>query len=81
MPSSDGLVRKGWHFAARRTREGAERAMAASSRRLRCPGDFRAFEGLSGCYLILATFGMRPPLEAYGKFLDAHARGHRRSDN
>ena len=75
VPSSDGLVRKGWHFAARRTREGAERAIACFQQAAEeCPGDFRAFEGLSACYLLLATFGMRPPLEVYGKFLDAHAR-------
>ena len=27
VPTSDELVRKGWHFASRRTREGAERAI------------------------------------------------------
>ena len=33
VPTSDELVRKGWHFASRRTKEGAERAMSVSSRR------------------------------------------------
>jgi DNA-binding winged helix-turn-helix (wHTH) protein len=75
VPTSDDLVRKGWHFWNRRTREGAELAIecfqqAASE----CPEDFRAFEGLSTCYLMLATFGMRLPGEVYPGFLEAHQR-------
>jgi DNA-binding winged helix-turn-helix (wHTH) protein len=75
IPTSDELVRKGWHFANRRTKEGAERAIdcfqqAASQ----CPGDFRAYEGLSTCYLMQATFGLQPPLEVYPRFLEAHQR-------
>lgn len=75
VPTSDDLVRKGWHFFNRRTREGAELAIecfqqAASE----CSEDFRAFEGLSTCYLMLATFGMRLPGEVYPGFLDAHER-------
>jgi DNA-binding winged helix-turn-helix (wHTH) protein len=75
VPTSDELVRKGWHFASRRTREGAERAIdcfqqAASQ----CPGDFRAYEGLSTCYLMQATFGIRAPIEVYPRFLEAHTR-------
>jgi adenylate cyclase len=75
VPTSDELVRKGWHFATRRTKEGAERAIACFQQAAaECPGDFRAYEGLSTCYLMLATFGMRPPHEVYGKFLEAHDR-------
>lgn len=75
VPTSDELIRKGWHFAGRRTREGADRAIACFQQAAdECPGDFRAFEGLSTSYLMLATFGMRAPLEVYSKFLDAHAR-------
>lgn len=75
VPTSEELVRKGWHFWKRRTREGAERAIecfrqAASE----CPSDFRAFEGLSTCQLMQATFGMRPPREVYPQFLAAHER-------
>jgi len=75
VPTSDELVRKGWHFASRRTKEGAERAIdcfhqAASQ----CPGDFRAFEGLSTCYLMQATFGICAPVEVYPRFIDAHNR-------
>jgi tetratricopeptide (TPR) repeat protein len=39
-----------------------------------CPSDARAFEGLSVCYLMLATFGMRSPRETYPRFLEAHER-------
>ena len=73
VPSSEELIRRGWHFWSRRTREGAERAIVCFQQAAdECPGDFRAYEGLSTCYLMLATFGMRAPLEVYPKFLDAH---------
>jgi tetratricopeptide (TPR) repeat protein len=75
VPTSDELVRKGWHFASRRTKEGAERAIECFQQAAtQHPGDFRAFEGLSTCYLMQATFGIRAPIDVYPKFLDAHAR-------
>jgi DNA-binding winged helix-turn-helix (wHTH) protein len=75
VPTSDDLVRKGWHFFNRRTREGAELAIECFQQAAaECSEDFRAFEGLSTCYLMLATFGMRLPGEVYPGFLDAHAR-------
>src|SRR5262249_8937489 len=36
--------------------------------------DARAFEGLSLCYLLLGTYGMRPPRDMYRGFLEAHAQ-------
>ena len=73
VPSSEDLIRRGWHFWSRRTREGAERAIECFRQAAEeCPGDFRAYEGLSTCYLMLATFGMRAPHEVYPKFLEAH---------
>jgi DNA-binding winged helix-turn-helix (wHTH) protein len=75
VPTSDELVRKGWHFANRRTKEGAERAIECFQHAAaQHPGDFRSFEGLSTCYLMQATFGIRAPIEVYPKFLEAHAR-------
>jgi DNA-binding winged helix-turn-helix (wHTH) protein len=75
VPTSDDLVRKGWHFWNRRTREGAELAIECFQQAAaECSEDFRAFEGLSTCYLMLATFGMRLPGEVYPGFLDAHER-------
>ncbi len=75
VPTSDDLVRKGWHFWNRRTREGAELAIECFQQAAaECSEDFRAFEGLSTCYLMLATFGMRLPGEVYPGFLEAHGR-------
>jgi DNA-binding winged helix-turn-helix (wHTH) protein len=73
VPTSEELVRKGWHFYNRRTREGAERAIECFEHAAaECPGDVRAFEGLSTCYLMLATFGMQAPGDVYPKFLETH---------
>ena len=75
VPASEELVRTGWHYWNRRTRDGADRAIDCFKRAAQeCATDFRAFEGLSTCYLMLATFGMRAPSDVYGEFLDAHAR-------
>jgi DNA-binding winged helix-turn-helix (wHTH) protein/Flp pilus assembly protein TadD len=75
VPTSDDLVRKGWHFASRRTKEGAERAIECFEQAsVQCPTDFRAFVGSSTCYLMQATFGMCSPVEVYPKFLKAHER-------
>ena len=75
VPTSDALVRKGWHFWERRTRQGFERARECFQQAAaECPSDFRAFEGLSVSYLMLATFGIRPPRDVYRDFLEAHDR-------
>jgi DNA-binding winged helix-turn-helix (wHTH) protein/Tfp pilus assembly protein PilF len=75
VPTSDDLIRKGWHFWDRRTREGAELAIDCFEQAAAvCSADFRAYEGLSTCYLMLATFGMRLPGEVYPGFLEAHER-------
>lgn len=73
VPRSDDMVRKGWHFWSQRTRDGCERAIDCFKLAIaECPSDFRAFEGLSASHLTLAVFGMRPPLEMYPRFLEAH---------
>jgi DNA-binding winged helix-turn-helix (wHTH) protein/tetratricopeptide (TPR) repeat protein len=73
VPRSDELVRQGWHFWSQRTRTGCERAIECFQRAIgESPSDFRAFEGLSAAYLALAIFGIRPPLETYPRFLEAH---------
>jgi DNA-binding winged helix-turn-helix (wHTH) protein len=75
VPTSDALVRKGWHFWDRRTRQGFERALDCFQQAVtECPSDFRAFEGLSVSYLMLATWGIRSPREMYTGFLEAHER-------
>lgn len=75
IPGADELIRKGWHLWSFRTREGGERAIACFQQAAEeAPGDDRAFEGLSASYLMLATFGIKPPRQMYPAFLDAHAR-------
>jgi tetratricopeptide (TPR) repeat protein len=75
IPQSDDLIRKGWHFARRYTREGLERAIECFDQAARADSaDARAFEGLSLCYLMLGAYGMRSPREMYCKFLAVHGR-------
>jgi tetratricopeptide (TPR) repeat protein len=75
VPKSDELVRKGWHFYSRRTREGFEHAIDCFEKAAsQCPSDFRTLEGLSASHLALAIFGMRPPRLMYDLFLQAHDR-------
>lgn len=74
VPRSDDLIKKGWHFAARHTCEGLGKAICHFQQAAEeDPGDFRAYEGMSSAYLLLATWGMRSPRETYSKFLDAHS--------
>jgi tetratricopeptide (TPR) repeat protein/DNA-binding winged helix-turn-helix (wHTH) protein len=75
VPTSEALVRKGWHFWDRRTRQGFERALECFQQAVQeCPSDFRAYEGLSATHLMMATFSIRPSFEAYPWFLEAHER-------
>lgn len=75
VPRSQDLIRRGWHFWSRRTREGFEKALVCFENAALHDGEaFRAFEGISSCYLMLGTFGMRPPREMHAGFLEAHRR-------
>lgn len=75
VPQCEDLIRSGWHYWQRHTREGFDKALrcfeqaAANS-----STDFRAYEGISRSYLMLATFAMRPPREMYRRFVEAHER-------
>jgi tetratricopeptide (TPR) repeat protein len=72
-PESEELIRTGWHFWSRRTREGFEKALECFERAaLEHKADSRAWEGISSSWLMLGTYGMRPPLEIYPGFLRAH---------
>ena len=74
VPTSDELVRRGWHFFNRRTREGFDRAIECFQQAaIDTPSDYRSFVGLSESYLALATFGMRPPRDMHRHFREAHA--------
>ncbi len=75
VPRSDPRIRRGHLFWNLRTREGFEKALACfDEAAAEDPGDFRAFEGQSICYLMLASQGMRAPREMYPRFLTAHSR-------
>jgi tetratricopeptide (TPR) repeat protein len=75
VPHSDDLVKQGWHFWSRRTREGFEKALESFEQAaVENASDFRAFEGISLCYLLLGSYGMGMPREMYSGFLQAHKR-------
>jgi tetratricopeptide (TPR) repeat protein len=75
VPHSEDLIRNGWHYWQRHTREGFEKALCCFQEAAeRSSTDFRAFEGISRCYLMLATFAMKSPREMYAAFLGAHER-------
>jgi DNA-binding winged helix-turn-helix (wHTH) protein/Flp pilus assembly protein TadD len=75
VPRSETLITRGQHFWNLRTREGFEKALECFRQAAaEGPSDFRAFEGQSVCYLMLASQGMRAPRDMYPEFLKAHAR-------
>jgi DNA-binding winged helix-turn-helix (wHTH) protein len=75
VPQSDDLIRKGWHFWNRQSREGLEKALCCFERAVAYDAaDFRAYEGIASSYLKLGTYSMRPPREMYARFLEAHQR-------
>jgi DNA-binding winged helix-turn-helix (wHTH) protein len=74
VPRSEELIKRGRHFSSRHTREGFEKAIQCFQQASdEDPNDFRAYEGISSALLMLATWGMRSPREAYAGFLDAHS--------
>jgi tetratricopeptide (TPR) repeat protein len=75
VPGSEDLIRQGWHFWSRFTREGLEKALACFQRALeQDSSDARACEGMAVAYLSLGTYGMRPSRTVYRQFLAAHRR-------
>lgn len=72
MPGSDDVIRTAWHLYYRFTREGFEASLGYFNQVATAdPTEERAFEGLASCYLLLALFGMRPPLEMQSGFAQA----------
>ena len=75
VPKSEDLVRKGWHFWNRRTREGFEKALECfEAASLQDGTDFRVYEGLAASYMMLGTYCMRPPSSVLQPYLDAIER-------
>jgi DNA-binding winged helix-turn-helix (wHTH) protein len=72
IPPADALIRRGWHFARLDTREGLEKALGCfQEAAVGDSADFRPYEGMAHCYLMLGAYGLRPSLEIYPKFKDA----------
>lgn len=75
VPGSEDLIRQGWHFWTRSTREGLEKGLECFGQAVQQDSsDARAYEGIAVTYLSLGTYGMRPSREVYRKFLEAHRR-------
>jgi tetratricopeptide (TPR) repeat protein len=75
VPKSEDLVRKGWHFWNRRTREGFDKALECfEAAALEDGTDFRVYEGLAACYMMLGTYCLRAPGEVLKPYLDALER-------
>ena len=74
-PRSDDLIKMGWHFWTRRTREGFARALECFEQAAReNDSDPRAYEGISTSWLMPATYGMRAPHEVFPEYLRAWKR-------
>jgi tetratricopeptide (TPR) repeat protein len=72
VPKSEDLVRKGWHFWNRRTREGFEKAITSFEAAAQEDGtDFRVYEGLAASYLMLATYCLRPAIEVQAPYIES----------
>src|SRR5436190_1530238 len=75
VPKSEDLVKRGWHFWNRRTKEGFEKALACfEAAALEDGTDFRVYEGLAACYLMRGTYCLCAPREVHGPFLTAFER-------
>jgi DNA-binding winged helix-turn-helix (wHTH) protein len=74
-PRSDELIKTGWHFWNRRTREGFEKALECFQQAAReNDSDARAYEGIAISWLMPGTYGMRAPREIYPGYLSAYNR-------
>jgi DNA-binding winged helix-turn-helix (wHTH) protein len=73
IPVAEDLIKKGRHFASRYTRDGFDKALQCFQAAAEADSaDFRAYQGMTECYLLLGAYGMRPPRQMYPRFLEAH---------
>jgi tetratricopeptide (TPR) repeat protein len=74
-PRSDELIKTGWHFWNRRTREGFAKALECFREAAReNESDPRAYEGIAISWLMPGTYGMLAPREIYPHYLSAYNR-------
>jgi DNA-binding winged helix-turn-helix (wHTH) protein/Flp pilus assembly protein TadD len=74
-PRSAQLIKTGWHFWNRRTREGFTKALECFQQAAQendC--DARAYEGIAVSWLMPGTYGMRAPREIYPEYMRAYRR-------
>jgi DNA-binding winged helix-turn-helix (wHTH) protein len=75
IPQSEVLIRRGWHYWNQYSRQGYRNALGCFRKALEEDGaDFRAWEGIAGSYLMLASFVMQAPRDLACPFWDAHSR-------
>jgi DNA-binding winged helix-turn-helix (wHTH) protein len=75
VPATRDLIRTGWHHWNRRTREGIEMASQCFEQAaLLNPADPGGFSGMSSCYMVLGTFGLRPAAEVFEPLREAQER-------
>jgi DNA-binding winged helix-turn-helix (wHTH) protein/Flp pilus assembly protein TadD len=75
IPQSEVLIRRGWHFWNQYTRTGFENALRCFEEAAQHDSaDFRALEGISSTYLMLASFILRAPVDLHRLFLDSNGR-------
>ena len=75
VPATADLIRTGWHYWNRRTREGVEMALQCFEQAaLLNPADPAVYDGMSSCYMVFGTFGMLPAAEVYPLFREAQER-------
>ena len=75
IPQSEVLIRKAWHYWNQYNHLGYENALCCFEEAAKLDGaDYRAWEGISSAYLMLASFVMRAPRELARSFWEAHER-------
>jgi DNA-binding winged helix-turn-helix (wHTH) protein len=75
IPQADLLIRRGWHYWNQYNRLGYENALRCFEDAAKLDGaDFRALEGISRTYLMLASFVMQAPRDLARPFWEAHNR-------
>lgn len=75
IPQSEVLIRRGWHYWNQYNRVGYENALRCFQQAAEEDGaDFRAWEGISSTYLMLASFVIQAPCGVARPFWEAHAR-------
>ncbi len=80
IPKSDDLIRRGWHFWNQYTQAGFVSALRCFEEAAETDSaDFRAYEGISSTYLMLAGFEMCAPRDVREAFFEAHRRAETRS--